>query len=194
MVRSGHPWVFSNSVRDQNRAGETGELAVIFDRQDKFLAIGLFDPESPIRVRILHVGKPCAIDADWWRARAEAAFARRNGVFDSLTTGYRVINGESDGWPGLVLDRYDETLVLKIYTAAWLPRLGQIADTLPTKSRLVLRLSRNIQEQAARFGFNDGQILRGAPLDGTVTFSGKRTAIRGRRFARPKNWFLSGST
>ena len=64
MVRGGHPWVFSNSVRDQNRDGETGELAVIFDRQDKFLAIGLFDPESPIRVRILHVGKPCVIDAD----------------------------------------------------------------------------------------------------------------------------------
>jgi 23S rRNA (cytosine1962-C5)-methyltransferase len=169
-VRGGHPWVFSNSVREQNRAGEAGEFAVIFDRRDKFLAIGLFDPESPIRVRILHVGKPCAIDADWWRARAEAATSRRNGLFDNLTTGYRLINGESDGWPGLVLDRYDETFVLKIYTAAWLPRVKQIADILAAKSRLVLRLSRNIQEQAARVGFQEGQILRGTPLDGTVTF------------------------
>ncbi|HEY3855753.1 MAG TPA: class I SAM-dependent methyltransferase [Verrucomicrobiae bacterium] len=170
LVRGGHPWVFSNSVREQNRAGEAGEFAVIFDRRDKFLAIGLFDPESPIRVRILHVGKPCAIDADWWRARAEAATSRRNGLFDNLTTGYRLINGESDGWPGLVLDRYDETFVLKIYTAAWLPRVKQIADILAAKSRLVLRLSRNIQEQAARVGFQEGQILRGTPLDGTVTF------------------------
>lgn len=169
-MRGGHPWVFSNSVREQNRAGEAGEFAVIFDRRDKFLAIGLFDPESPIRVRILHVGKPCAIDADWWRARAEAATSRRNGLFDNLTTGYRLINGESDGWPGLVLDRYDETFVLKIYTAAWLPRVKQIADILAAKSRLVLRLSRNIQEQAARVGFQEGQILRGTPLDGTVTF------------------------
>ncbi|HEX3988543.1 MAG TPA: class I SAM-dependent methyltransferase [Verrucomicrobiae bacterium] len=170
MVRGGHPWVFSNSVREQNRPGEAGEFAVIFDRQDKFLAIGLFDPESPIRVRILHTGKPCAIDAVWWRTRAEVAIAQRNGLFDSATTGYRLINGESDGWPGLVLDRYDDTLVLKIYTAAWLPRVQKTADLLSGKSRLVLRLSRNIQEQAARVGFQDGQILRGAPLDGTVTF------------------------
>src|ERR1039458_2481624 len=41
------------------------------------------------------------------------------------TTGYRLIHGESDGWPGLVLDRYDTTLVLKLYTAAWLPRLDE---------------------------------------------------------------------
>ena len=47
-------------------------------------------------------------------------------MFDAQTTGYRLIHGESDGWPGLVLDRYDATLVLKIYTAAWLPRLDEI--------------------------------------------------------------------
>ena len=61
IVRGGHPWVFAQSVRAQNRDGETGELAVIFDRKDQFLAVGLFDPDSPIRVRILHAGKPQAI-------------------------------------------------------------------------------------------------------------------------------------
>ena len=49
-------------MRSQNREGEAGELAVIFDRKERFLAVGLYDPDSPIRVRILHTGKPRAID------------------------------------------------------------------------------------------------------------------------------------
>ncbi|MBW8863473.1 MAG: 23S rRNA (cytosine(2499)-C(5))-methyltransferase, partial [Verrucomicrobia bacterium] len=69
IVRSGHPWLFADSIHELNRAGETGELAVIFDRKDKFLAIGLFDAGSPIRVRILHAGKPQTIDTAWWRGR-----------------------------------------------------------------------------------------------------------------------------
>src|ERR1043165_5762140 len=125
-IRSGHPWVYSDSVREQNRDGAAGELAVIFDRADKFLAVGFFDPDSPIRVRVLHVGKPLAIDAAFWQTRLVAAMQRRAGMFDERTNGYRIINGESDGWPGLVLDRYATTLVLKIYTTAWLTMLEEI--------------------------------------------------------------------
>jgi 23S rRNA (cytosine1962-C5)-methyltransferase len=153
IVRSGHPWLFAESIHELNRAGEPGELAVIFDRKDKFLAVGLFDPDSPIRVRILHAGKPQTIDAAWWQARLEQALARRRNLFDAQTTGYRLIHGESDGWPGLVLDRYDTTLVMKIYTAAWLPRLDEILALFKEKipcERIVLRLSRNIQPAAER--------------------------------------------
>src|SRR5580698_5384292 len=114
-VRSGHPWVFSDSVQESNRAGQTGELAVIYDRKDKFLAVGLFDPGSPIRVRVLHAGKPQTIDAAWWQARLEQTLARRAGLFSErartgrsnvapanvpedgcapsqITTGYRLIH------------------------------------------------------------------------------------------------------
>ena len=175
IVRSGHPWLFADSIREQNRAGQTGELAVIYDHNDKFLAVGLFDPESPIRVRILHAGKPQNIDAAWWQARLAQTLARRAGLFDATTTGYRLIHGESDGWPGLVLDRYDTTLVLKLYTAAWLPRLEEILAQFKGKipcERIVLRLSRNIQPLAEKqFKRRDGQILFGAAPEGAVFFS-----------------------
>ena len=175
IVRSGHPWLFADSIHESNRAGQLGELAVIYDRKDKFLAVGLFDPDSPIRVRILHAGKPAMIDAAWWLARLEQAFTRRRDLFDAQTTGYRLIHGESDGWPGLVLDRYDATLVLKLYTAAWLPRLDEILalfkDKIPGE-RIVLRLSRNIQTFAEKqFQRRDGQILFGSAPDGPVIFS-----------------------
>ena len=175
IVRSGHPWVFADSIRDQNREGQTGELAVIYDRNDKFLAVGLFDADSPIRVRILHTGKPQAIDAEWWQARLSHTIARRAGLFDARTTGYRLIHGESDSWPGLVLDRYDTTLVLKLYTAAWLPRLDEILALIKAQipsERIVLRLSRNLQALAAKdFQKQDGQILFGAPSENALIFS-----------------------
>src|SRR6187401_3860055 len=68
-IRAGHPWVFADSVREQNRAGTAGELGVVFDRADRFLAIGFFGRNSPIRLRALHTGKPLSIDEAFWRAR-----------------------------------------------------------------------------------------------------------------------------
>jgi 23S rRNA (cytosine1962-C5)-methyltransferase len=174
ILRVGHPWLFADSIREQNRDGQPGELAVIYDRKDKFLAVGLFDPASPLRVRMLHAGKPVNIDENWWRANFSKAIGRRKNLFDERTNGFRWINGESDGWPGLVLDRYAETLALKIYTAAWLPRLGEVTALireLLESERLVLRLSRNIQETAREnFRFEDGQVLFGEKLVGGVTF------------------------
>jgi 23S rRNA (cytosine1962-C5)-methyltransferase len=175
ILRGGHPWLFADSIHESNRAGQLGELAVIYDRKDKFLAVGLFDPDSPIRVRILHAGKPQTIDSIWWNARLEKALAVRCDLFDAHTNGFRLIHGESDGWPGLVLDKYDSTLALKIYTAAWLPRLEEIISQFKKKipsERIVLRLSRNIQSIAEKqFQLRDGQILSGSTPDGPVIFS-----------------------
>jgi len=173
IVRSGHPWVYSESIRDQNREGAAGELAVIYDRRDKFLAVGFYDPDSPLRVRILHTGKPATIDEAWWRASLEAALARREGIADARTNGLRLLNGESDGWPGLVLDRYDTTLVVKLYSPAWLERLEMVKAIFLERigpERLVLRLSRNLEETARESGHEDGTILHGPPLEGPVVF------------------------
>ncbi len=173
-LRTGHPWVFAGSVREQNREGTPGELAVVYDRQDRFLAVGLFDPGSPIRLRVLHCGDPVAVDAAWWDRRLESALERRHDLAaDAVTDGFRWINGESDGWPGLVLDRYAGTLVLKLYTAAWLSRLDDTAARIRARlnpERLVLRLSRNIQAAAATVGHTDGEVLFGPAPEGPVTF------------------------
>jgi len=181
-ARAGHPWIYADSIREQNRPGLAGELAVIYDNKNRFLAIGLFDPASPIRVRVIYTGKPRPLDAEWWREHLERTVETRASLFDPDTTGYRICNGESDGWPGLVLDRYGETLVLKLYTLAWLPRLAElvelIRDTL-TAERIVLRLSRNLQEPAREWTREfapgsrvpvDGSVFSGAPLADTVTF------------------------
>ncbi|MFC4452195.1 23S rRNA (cytosine(2499)-C(5))-methyltransferase [Deinococcus sonorensis] len=172
-LRGGHPWLYESSIQQQNRPGEAGELAVVYDRQDRFLAIGLYDPASPIRLRVLHVGKPQTVDDRWWAQRLDAALDRRAGLFDARTDGYRLVNGESDGWPGLVLDRYAGTLVLKLYTAAWFPHLERLLTLLEERfpeMRVVLRLSRNIQAAAGAAGLHDGQLLRGTLDTDAVVF------------------------
>lgn len=172
-MRSGHPWVYADSVKSQNREGATGELAVMYDRKDRFLAIGLYEAGSPIRVRILHSGKPAAIDRSWWLEKAAACLAKREGiVLRDGTDGARLINGESEGFPGIVADIYAGTLVVKIYVAAWLARWEEIEDVFREIFRprhLILRLSRNITAHAAKMGFTEG--FRGGVGEGIVVFS-----------------------
>ena len=199
ILRGGHPWLFADSIHEANRPGHTGELAVIYDRNNAFLAIGLFDPDSPLRVRVLHTGKPVTIDTAWWRENLARSLRRRENLFDTRTNGYRCINGESDNWPGLVLDRYAGTFALKIYTAAWLPRLAELTALLRDAlqpQRLVLRLSRNIQETARKnFKLEDGaNLANDAPQSragvspacgGAADVKLALTRSPGRRDARP---------
>jgi 23S rRNA (cytosine1962-C5)-methyltransferase len=181
-IRAGHPWVFNESIREANRSGELGELAVIYDKRDRFLAIGLYDPESPLRVRVLHTGSPVVIDSSWFQQQLQRAIELRKQIFeaDAETNGYRLINGENDGWPGLVLDKYNQTLVFKLYTAAWFARLGMIVALIEEQlrpERIVLRLSRNIEEIAsAKFAQGDGRVIRGSGLNGPIIFC--ETGIR----------------
>ena len=129
-LRSGHPWVFDQAIRSQSHTGQPGDLAVIFDARRRFLAIGLYDPRSPIRVRVLQHHTPAAIDRAWFTERLRAAANIREPLPATGTDGYRLVHGENDGLPGLVVDRYAGTLVLKLYTAAWLPHLADILAAL----------------------------------------------------------------
>lgn len=180
-VKREHPWVYAEGIRKQRHEGRAGDLAVIFDDKDRFLAIGLYDPTSPIRVRVLHRGAPERIDGDWFAARIRDAFHRRQPLRERpgerATTGYRVVHGENDGLPGLVVDRYGGSVVVKLYSLAWFRYLDHVLaalDDLLEPERVVLRLSRAVDRAAAadadfaRFG--DGMLLRGDALTGPVLF------------------------
>ncbi|MEZ5297139.1 MAG: class I SAM-dependent methyltransferase [Ilumatobacteraceae bacterium] len=81
-IRGGSPWLYDGSIESISHEGAPGDLAVVFDHDRKFAAIGLYDPSSPIRVKILHQGAPRPIDADFWRERIAAALDRRSGLAD----------------------------------------------------------------------------------------------------------------
>jgi len=174
-VRHGSPWVYDGSITSVKFGGSgsdapAGELAVIFDNDRKFAAIGLWDPSSPLRVKVLHHGKPVTIDAAFWRTRLSTALEQRSGLAaDPETTAYRLVHGENDGLPGFVADRYDTTIVVKLYTPAWFPHLERVVAALVELTgaeRVVLRLARSIRTDAWR----DGLVIVGPPLDGPVVF------------------------
>jgi 23S rRNA (cytosine1962-C5)-methyltransferase len=146
---------------------------VVFDAKRRFVAIGLYDPFSHIRMRALRTSKPGPIDKAFFAGRIAQALARRLPLLQSDTNGYRMLHGESDGMPGLVVDRYGETAVVKLYTHAWLPHLCSCLDSLLQQQpleRIVLRLSRGMQQHPeALHGLQDGEILYGEPLTKTVT-------------------------
>lgn len=173
-LRQNHPWVFDQAIIEQSHQGAPGDLAVIFDNKRRFLAIGLYDPTSSIRVRILQHRQPATIDENWFQTKIMAASQIRKPLTQQLTDGYRLIHGENDGLPGLVIDRYAETLVLKIYSPSWIPHLKEFCSALaqvhPSK-RLILRLSRSLNKQSGfLYGLEDGMTLTGQPPEGLLLF------------------------
>lgn len=175
-VRSGHPWVYDRSVTSVSHDGEVGDLAVIFDRDRRFAAIGLWDPDSPIRIRILHAGSPAPIDAAFWEERCVEAVERRSPLWeleDRVTAGWRVVNGENDRLPGLVADCYAGTVVVKLDTGAWFPHLASVVPALLSATggtSAVLRLARTVSA-GPTFGCEDGVTLLGPDVTEPVIFT-----------------------
>ena len=103
-----HPWIFDGAIA--SGGGDAGETVRIESHEGKFLAWAAFSPRSKIRARVWSFDEAQRIDASFFAARIAAAI-RARGRFDIKSDGLRLIHGESDGLPGLVVDRYKDTLV-----------------------------------------------------------------------------------
>ncbi len=172
-LHRGHPWLYAERIKAESHQGQPGDLAVVFDGKRRFVAVGLYDPLSPIRMRALRASKPGPIDRAFFAERIAQALARRLPLLKTRTDGYRMIHGESDGMPGMVVDRYGETAVVKLYTHAWLPHLYDCLESLLEQqplARIVLRLSRGMKAYPEYLrGLEDGQIIYGEPITETLT-------------------------
>ena len=175
IIRQGHPWLFEQGITKQSKEGKAGDIAIIYDKKkNQFLAIGLYDPFSVIRIKLLQAGKKVQIGADWFSARIKTAFDKRASLLQTDTNSYRLIHGENDGFPGLVADVYADVLVLKLYSHIWLPYLTTILPILQEYSQSkvgVLRLSRLLMREPAHLhGLQDGQVLYGELAQEWVPF------------------------
>ena len=99
-------------------------LVPVKDQRGRFIGQALYSPRSEIRLRLLERSdRP--IDAGWWRERLTASAAQRHRID---ATAYRVVHGEGDALPSLVVDRYDRWLVVQILSAG----LETMRDTIVT--------------------------------------------------------------
>lgn len=173
-IRRGYPWVFHYQVQNEKIEGKPGDLAVVYDSKNQFLAIGLYDPESDIRFRVLQTSNPVSIDSGFFEERFNRAMQIRKCLSGEGTTGYRIINGENDGFPGLVLDRYESTAVLKLYTSAWIPYLDIFIRLFKKKlpvERCVLRCSRKVvKSKVISEKYSEGYLLFGDKVTEPIHF------------------------
>jgi 23S rRNA (cytosine1962-C5)-methyltransferase len=113
-----HPWIFSGAVGRTDGDSGDGGLVEVLDSGGNWLARGIWSDRSQISIRLLTWDADERIDNDFWVRRvSRAAVRRRTLAQDPTTDSYRVIHGESDGLPGLVVDRYGDFLVAQFLTA-----------------------------------------------------------------------------
>jgi len=171
-IRKGFPWVHYYQLNNRKISGKAGDLGVVYDSDNRFLAVGLFDPFSDIRLRILQTRNPREIDETFFRERLQQALELRSPLDSNQTNAYRMVNGENDGFPGMVVDRYNDILVIKAYTSAWFPYLKMLVGLLEEMTgprRILLQLSRHVQ-RISEGGYQDNQMLLGPDLEKPVRF------------------------
>jgi 23S rRNA (cytosine1962-C5)-methyltransferase len=173
-VRSEHPWIFTDSIEKINKEGASGDVAIIFSRtNNKVIGVGLYDPDSPIRIKMLHHDGGAKLDTNFFSNKIKKAFAIRIPLLATNTSSYRLLFGENDHFPGLIADVYNQVLVVKLYTAIWFPYLEIILKQLIEVSQVktvVLRLSRSLQQINNTYGLSEGQVIFGTLTNEVIPF------------------------
>lgn len=125
-LRHGHPWIYRSDVAETAAAG--GDVVRVLGARQRVLGSALFSDRSQITLRMLtHDDRP--IDRGFWRARLEAAI-RFRGSLGIDASAYRLVHGEADLLPSLVVDRYADVLVVQTLSQGTDRRLAEIAEIL----------------------------------------------------------------
>ena len=149
-IKRGHVWLYGDAV-DRPRA-PSGSYALLIDRHGQKIASGIYDADHPIVLRICRTTAPWDLNQEWFNGCMETALKLRHGLRATETTGFRLINGEGDGLPGLVVDVYGDVGVVKLDGGA--PQhfydVRQVAEWLVknTSCRTVIERSRQRGEPA----------------------------------------------
>ena len=143
-LRQRHPWVFSGAVESTQGDAEAGDLVIVTDHTGQYLATGYTNPHSQIRVRLLSWDPNEAINDAFWQARLRRALdGRRALALAPDTNAYRLVSAEADGMPGLVVDVYDETLVMQCQSAGAAQRRDLFRDLLYAELRPAAMIERS---------------------------------------------------
>ena len=171
-----HPWLFSGGIAKVLGAPDLGSLVAVCDAQDEFLAWGHYSPHSQIRARLFSWQESRVPNGEeFWRERLAQAVALRSGeLADAETTACRLVNAESDGVPGLVVDLYGSTLVLQFLTAGsdvrrdlFVELLWDIVNGYLDVERIFERSDVSVRR---REGLRERSgLLRGKALEGPIT-------------------------
>ncbi|MCC6532295.1 MAG: class I SAM-dependent methyltransferase [Burkholderiales bacterium] len=153
-----HPWLFSGAIERVLGEPAGGETVRVASARGEFLAYAAYSPQSQIRARIWSFDAAATIDASFMAAALRKAAAVRARMLPPATEAWRVVHGESDGLPGVVIDRYADTAVMQLSSAGaerWREAYAQAAVALGNVRRVYERSDlevRRLEGLAARVG------------------------------------------
>ncbi|MGC9358956.1 MAG: class I SAM-dependent rRNA methyltransferase [Anaerolineae bacterium] len=128
-ARNRHPWIFSGGIARVTGEPEPGKAVRVLDHRGEFVAFGYHNRHSQIRIRLMSWDPSRPLDDALWRKLLEASIRRRESLLNSHeVTACRLVYAESDGLPGLILDRYGDWLVLQALTAGVDRRKAALAE------------------------------------------------------------------
>ena len=114
-IRSGHPWIFSNEIQEARGEKTPGAVTEVYDFESRFIGTGLYNPNSLISIRLFAWQRVDLDSQAFYRDRIEKALRYRRDVYPDLRS-FRVVYGEADFLPGLVVDKYEDYLVVQFLT------------------------------------------------------------------------------
>ncbi len=159
----GHPWVFRSDIATAPRV-DAG-LVDVRGPGGRKLGTALFSPQSEITLRRLEADPDIVVDAGWWRGRLAAAIARRAPLHE-LTTACRLVHGEGDGLPSLVVDQYADVLVVQLLSAGLETQRAHIVAALQSLQSPAGILARNDPSVRTREGLERSvEVLAGTVPD-----------------------------
>ena len=160
-----HPWIFSGAIAKVEGEPRLGDSVEVRSADGAFLAVAAYSPESQIRARVWN-WTPRDIDATFFAERIQRAAALRNAPADE---GARLVHGESDGLPGVVADRYGDTVVVQLLSAGAERWRGAIADALAALPGLTRVIERSDADVRALEGLqSQSGLLRGTAAAGPL--------------------------
>ena len=127
-IRNGHLWIFSNEILEIKNNSENGDIVEVYDNKKNFLGEGFYNKNSLIAVRILSRIPIKNLD-EFIKQKINSAYELRKEFYPNRNS-FRMIFSESDFLPGLIVDKYNDTYVLQIYSAGIQKNIGLITDNL----------------------------------------------------------------
>jgi 23S rRNA (cytosine1962-C5)-methyltransferase len=175
-IVAGHPWVFSNEIREITHKPEQGEIVELRDAGGVCLGYGFYHPHSLIAFRFLS-SMPETIDTDFFARRLTTAQSLRERLFPGSTC-YRLVNGEADFLPGLVIDRYNDHFVMQTLAAGMDIRIEAICDALESLFHPASIVERNESSMRALEHLQPRKgVLRGTPERTEINDNGVRFLV-----------------